>query len=84
LLCDGPARGPHGFPQRPGCEEDEVGAGSGEDPFASAGPGLGSPVMVTTVLRAPQHIAAWLVWHAARVSLLPDAERPQVPGEAGS
>jgi hypothetical protein len=40
--------------------------------------------MVTTVLRAPQHVAAWIVWHAVRVSLLPDAERPQVPGEAGS
>jgi hypothetical protein len=30
-------------------------------------------------LRPIGHIAAWLVWHATRVSLLDDLDRPQPP-----
>jgi hypothetical protein len=35
--------------------------------------------MVTTALRPFGHIAAWLVWHSMRVSLLEDLERPEPP-----
>jgi hypothetical protein len=37
---------------------------------------------MATALRPIGHIAAWIVWHAMRVSLLDDLERPQPP-EAG-
>jgi hypothetical protein len=41
--------------------------------------------MVTVALRAPlratSHVAAWLVWHTMRISLLDDLEAPQPPGE---
>jgi hypothetical protein len=40
--------------------------------------------MVTVALRAPfratGHMAAWLVWHTMRISLLNDLEAPQPPG----
>jgi hypothetical protein len=38
--------------------------------------------MVGTALRPISHLAAWLVWHAARVSLLEDLERPSPPHAA--
>jgi hypothetical protein len=31
-------------------------------------------------LRPISHIAAWIVWHATRVSLLDDLDRPAPPG----
>jgi hypothetical protein len=37
--------------------------------------------MVTTALRPISHIAAWLVWHTMRVSLLGDLERPSPPAD---
>ncbi len=42
--------------------------------------------MVTVALRAPLratgHLAAWLVWHSMRISLLEDLEAPHPPGAA--
>jgi hypothetical protein len=38
--------------------------------------------MVGTALRPIGHLAAWLVWHTARVSLLRDLERPDPPHDA--
>jgi hypothetical protein len=35
--------------------------------------------MVSLALRPIGHLAAWLVWHAAKVSLLDDLERPRRP-----
>jgi hypothetical protein len=35
--------------------------------------------MVGTALRQIGHLAAWLVWHATRISLLSDLERPRPP-----
>jgi hypothetical protein len=35
--------------------------------------------MVETALRPIGHLAAWLVWHTMRVSLLEDLERPAPP-----
>ena len=32
--------------------------------------------MMSTALRPLGHLAAWLVWHAVRVSLLDDLEQP--------
>jgi hypothetical protein len=32
-----------------------------------------------TAFRPIGHLAAWLVWHTVRVSLLDDLERPQPP-----
>jgi hypothetical protein len=37
--------------------------------------------MVTTALRPLGHLAAWLVWHSMRVSLLHDLERPSPPAD---
>jgi hypothetical protein len=37
--------------------------------------------MVSVALGATQHVVAWLVWQAARVSLLDDLPRPNPPGE---
>ena len=37
--------------------------------------------MVNVALSPIQHIAAWIVWHSMRVSLLPDADQPQLPGD---
>lgn len=38
--------------------------------------------MVTMALRATGHLAAWLVWHSSRVSLLDDLAEPQPPAAA--
>jgi hypothetical protein len=38
--------------------------------------------MVGTALRPISHLTAWVVWHAMRVSLLEDLERPQPPQSA--
>ena len=35
--------------------------------------------MVVSALRPIGHIAAWLVWHSTRVSLLRDLDEPQPP-----
>jgi hypothetical protein len=35
--------------------------------------------MVGTALRPIGHVAAWLVWHSTRVSLLAERERPTPP-----
>jgi hypothetical protein len=35
--------------------------------------------MIGIALRPIGHLAAWLVWHTARVSLLSDLERPRPP-----
>ena len=35
--------------------------------------------MVGYALRPIGHITAWLVWHAARVSLLDDLDAPEPP-----
>jgi hypothetical protein len=35
--------------------------------------------MVGSALRPLSHIAAWLLWHSMRVSLLDDLERPRPP-----
>jgi hypothetical protein len=35
--------------------------------------------MVTTALRPIGHLAAWLVWHSMRVSLLDDLQSPRPP-----
>ena len=40
--------------------------------------------MVSVAVRPIQHLAAWFVWHSMRVSLLPDAHEPQLPGDAVS
>jgi hypothetical protein len=31
------------------------------------------------VARAPKHVAAWLLWHSVRVSLMDDLEAPDPP-----
>jgi hypothetical protein len=36
-------------------------------------------LMVGTALRPIGHLAAWLVWHTTRVSLLDDLEQPRPP-----
>ena len=38
--------------------------------------------MVGLALRPITHLTAWLVWHAARVSLLEDLESPKPPQNA--
>jgi hypothetical protein len=35
--------------------------------------------MIGTALRPIGHLAAWIVWHTTRVSLLSDLERPRPP-----
>jgi hypothetical protein len=35
--------------------------------------------MVGIALRPIGHLAAWLVWHTTRISLLSDLERPRPP-----
>jgi hypothetical protein len=35
--------------------------------------------MVNIAFRATSHLAAWLVWHSMRVSLLDDAQTPPQP-----
>jgi hypothetical protein len=38
--------------------------------------------MVGMALRPLSHLAAWIVWHAARVSLLEDLDSPSPPRNA--
>ena len=38
--------------------------------------------MVTAALRPIGHVAAWIVWHSMKVSLLDDLDAPAPPGEA--
>jgi hypothetical protein len=38
--------------------------------------------MVGSALRPFGHLAAWLVWHTARVSILRDLEQPKPPRAA--
>jgi hypothetical protein len=35
--------------------------------------------MVAIALKATGHVAAWLVWHSARISLLDDLPAPRPP-----
>ncbi len=37
--------------------------------------------MIDIAFRATSHVAAWLVWHSLRVSLLADAQSPRPPRE---
>jgi hypothetical protein len=37
--------------------------------------------MVTAALRPIGHVAAWIVWHSMKVSLLDDLDSPAPPGE---
>ena len=39
----------------------------------------GSPTMVSKAFRATNHVAALIVWHSMRVSLLADLDSPQPP-----
>ncbi len=34
------------------------------------------------VVRAPRHVAAWIMWHCVRVSLLEDLDAPHPPDAA--
>jgi hypothetical protein len=38
--------------------------------------------MVSIAIRATSHVAAWLVWHSMRVSLLDDLTAPAPPHQA--
>jgi len=38
--------------------------------------------MVSKAFRATSHVAAWIVWHSMRVSLLDDLEAPAPPAGA--
>jgi hypothetical protein len=40
--------------------------------------------MVSIALRPIGHVAAWIVWHSMKVSLLDDLDSPQPPGEPGA
>jgi len=35
--------------------------------------------MLTFAVKATTHLAAWIVWHSMRVSLLEDLEAPERP-----
>jgi len=35
--------------------------------------------MIGMAVRATSHVAAWLVWHSMRVSLLEDLDSPRPP-----
>jgi hypothetical protein len=37
--------------------------------------------MVSAALRPIGHVAAWIVWHSMKVSLLDDLDSPAPPGE---
>ncbi len=38
--------------------------------------------MVTAALRPISHVAAWIVWHSMKVSLLDDLDDPRPPSRA--
>ena len=35
--------------------------------------------MVSIAFKATSHVAAWIVWHSMRVSILDDLDAPQPP-----
>jgi hypothetical protein len=39
--------------------------------------------MVSIAFRATSHVAAWIVWHSMRVSILEDLDAPQPPAGEG-
>ena len=39
----------------------------------------GPPAMVSIAFRATSHVAALIVWHSMRVSILEDLDAPQPP-----
>ena len=40
--------------------------------------------MLTAALRATNHLAAWLVWHSMRVSLVEDRPEPDAEAAGGA
>jgi hypothetical protein len=40
--------------------------------------------VVAIALRPISHMAAWLVWHSVRVSLLTDLDAPKPPDDSAS
>ena len=40
--------------------------------------------MVSKAFRATGHVAAWIVWHSMRVSILDDLDAPQPPTVDGA
>ena len=44
--------------------------------------GYEDSVMIGTALRPISHVAAWIVWHSMKVSLLDDLDAPRPPGDA--
>ncbi len=40
--------------------------------------------MVSKAFRATSHVAAWIVWHSMRVSILDDLDSPQPPDVDGA
>jgi hypothetical protein len=40
--------------------------------------------MIEKAIRATSHVAAWLVWHSMRVSLLDDLDAPAPPHRGAS
>jgi hypothetical protein len=56
-----------------------ISAVPGARPASSAGRSGTVAEMIGTALRPIGHLAAWLVWHTTRVSLLNDLEHPRPP-----
>ena len=40
-----------------------------------------APAVIVSALRPVSHIAAWLVWHSTRISLLEDLDAPGPVGD---
>ena len=40
--------------------------------------------MVNKAFRATSHVAAWIVWHSMRVSILDDLDSPRPPDADGT
>ena len=40
--------------------------------------------MVSIAFRATSHVAAWIVWHSVRVSILDDLDAPRPPAGAAA
>ena len=60
-------------------EPTGVAVGASRSCIGAAEAGVRWIAMVGTALRPIGHLAAWLVWHTMRVSLLEDLERPEPP-----
>ena len=45
---------------------------------------LRSPEMVSKAFRATSHVAALIVWHSMRVSILDDLDTPRPPAADGA